>query len=103
MLTAVLISASIPDKSQESPPKNSFAIFCVADGGFLKSGPENASWLDQTIRFVAFISSDSRPFEDRNANSWSLCIVGSQNLRSSDDFLQVASWDTKEFRFYQVI
>ncbi|ERF76404.1 hypothetical protein EPUS_06962 [Endocarpon pusillum Z07020] len=87
--------------SQETPPKNSFNIFCAADGGFIQWVPEKSSWLSQEVRFVAFISSDDQPFQDRSDKSWTLCIVGSSALKSTTAFLQVASWDTKTFRFYE--
>ncbi|EPE30986.1 hypothetical protein GLAREA_03953 [Glarea lozoyensis ATCC 20868] len=91
-------------QSTSSTPRNSFDVFCVADGGGIPATTENSKWLNQLIRFAAFASGGANgpenPFEDRDASSWTLCIVGSQELNSTLRFLQVASWDTKVFRYY---
>ena len=92
---------SSADGSRASPKKNNFAIYCVADGGAFKAS--QYSWISQGTRFICLITSgDELPFNDATDASWTLCIVGSRNLKSQSAFLQCASWDTKVFRFYEV-
>jgi hypothetical protein len=78
----------------------------VADGGLIPWTDDDKDWFSQHIRFVAFVSAGSKgsetPFADSTPQSWTLCIVGSNELESQRRFLQVASWDGKAFRFYGV-
>jgi hypothetical protein len=93
----------LSDGSQATPQRNTLSIFSAADGGDFPITPKNQTWLSQGLRFVAFAASGSeQPFDDNSLDSWTLCIVGSSALDSKRAFLQVASWDGKMFRFYQV-
>jgi hypothetical protein len=70
----------------------------------VRSTPDN-SWLKQGIRFIAFAAGNDKqkqasPFD--NNGSWTLCIVGSSVVKSNKKFLQVASWNGKSFRYYEV-
>lgn len=94
------------DGSQQTPALYSFDIHCVADGGRWKSTQENVGWLNQHIRFAAFVAGGpngaEQPFADLHDDSWTLCMVGSQQLTDEERFLQVASWDGSVFRYYAV-
>ncbi|EON68666.1 hypothetical protein W97_07924, partial [Coniosporium apollinis CBS 100218] len=59
------------------------------------------TWLRQSVRLAVFIASNNEtPFADETPDSWTLCVVGSSALDSHDEFLQVASWDGRVFRYY---
>jgi hypothetical protein len=96
------------DWEQSLDPKQniSFDVFAVADGSIVPSTSDNESWLDQSIRFVAFIAGNedpstvASPFD--NNGSWTLCVVGSSDVMSKTIFMQTASWDGEIFRYYEV-
>ncbi len=72
----------------------------MADGGHVPVNAEKERWFSQGIRFVAFIGSGQ--VFDRTEGSWTICVVGSSQLKSETAFLQVASWNGTAFRFYEV-
>jgi len=79
----------------------------IADGSFIQAGetPPDRSWFNPHIRLVTLICQAGRSFFASSPTQWTLCVVGSRLLYSEDrnaSFLQVASWNGSEFRFYQV-
>lgn len=104
---SALGSTDIVQVATLDPKQNvSVDIFAVADGSVVRSTPENEPWLDQSIRFIAFIagnpdlSNAASPFD--NNGSWTMCVVGSSDVKSTTAFMQVASWDGDVFRYYEV-
>ena len=92
------------DDSRKTDSTLFLQVFAVSDGSVVQSTDENKAWLNQSIRFVAFIAGNDKgiqaaPFD---SNSWTLCVVGSDVVKSNGAFLQVASWDGKLFRYYGV-
>ena len=78
----------------------------VADGSFIQAGETpDWSWFNPHIRLVTLVCQASQSFFAPSPTQWTLCIVGSSSLYSEDryeSFLQVASWNGSEFKFYQV-
>ena len=79
-------------------------VFAVSDGSVVESTPENEKWLNQSIRFLAFIAGNDKGIQAQpfDSNSWTLCVVGSDVVKDKEAFLQVVSWDGNRFRFYGV-
>ncbi|EAQ84601.1 hypothetical protein CHGG_08615 [Chaetomium globosum CBS 148.51] len=75
------------------------------DGSFIQAGQTpDWSWFNPHIRLVTLVCQASQSFFAPSPTQWTLCIVGSSLLYSEDrhdSFLQVASWNGSEFRFYQ--
>ncbi|GAB7356936.1 hypothetical protein MBLNU459_g7782t1 [Dothideomycetes sp. NU459] len=96
-----------PFYNEAEPPDSKlfFKIFAVADGSIIQSTAENEPWLDQSIRFIALVAGNeqptvkAQPFD--NQGSWTLCVVGSSNVDSTEEFMQTASWDGHMFRYYE--
>lgn len=77
----------------------------VADAGFFdRSKHPEWTWFRPTIRFLTLITLKDKPFFSTSVNDWTLCIVGGARPKETSrqrSFLQVASWNGSEFRFYQ--
>ncbi|KAK4158963.1 hypothetical protein QBC43DRAFT_348297 [Cladorrhinum sp. PSN259] len=72
------------------------------NGSFIQAGETpDWPWFNPHIRLVTLVCQAGKSFF---GSSWTLCIVGSRLLYSenrNESFLQVASWNGSEFRFYQ--
>jgi len=78
-------------------------IFMVADGSFVtKANRPAGDWFNPHVRFLAIVTLPNKSAFSISTKEWTLCIVGSSLLTSPQGFLQVASWNGKAFRFYQV-
>ncbi|KAK3985450.1 hypothetical protein QBC44DRAFT_384841 [Cladorrhinum sp. PSN332] len=76
-------------------------IYMVADASFVTpSDRPTGDWFDGNVRLLNIVHTGTNPFSQSN-EEFTLCIVGSSDLTSESDFLQVASWDGRTFRFYQ--
>ncbi|RYP08742.1 hypothetical protein DL765_008687 [Monosporascus sp. GIB2] len=91
--------------SQQSPAQYKVSTFMIADGSFIQAGETpDWSWFNPHIRLVTLVCQAGKSFFASSPAQWTLCIVGSCLLYSEDrneSFLQVASWNGSEFRFYQ--
>jgi hypothetical protein len=89
--------------SHQSPAQYNVSTFMIADGSFIKADETpDWSWFNPHIRVVTLVCQTRKSFF--TSGEWTLCIVGSRLLYSEDrseSFLQVASWNGSEFRFYQ--
>jgi hypothetical protein len=94
----------VADESEKPDSNTFFQVFAVSDGSVIQSTTENEAWLNQSIRFVAFIAGSDKGIQAQpfDGNSWTLCVVGSDLVTDNEIFLQVASWDGKRFRYYGV-
>ncbi|KAJ4301338.1 hypothetical protein N0V90_003430 [Kalmusia sp. IMI 367209] len=81
--------------NQAQPPNATvtFDTYAIADGAFIDQKTVG-SWFNPHLRFIAVI----KP-KDKIAK-WRLYIVGPDQVKATDRFLQVASWDGQVFRFY---
>lgn len=77
----------------------------VADAGFVdRNKHPDWKWFRPLIRFLTLITLKGKPFFSLSVNDWTLCIVGGPRPKETSrgtSFLQVASWNGSEFRFYQ--
>ncbi|OJJ76862.1 hypothetical protein ASPBRDRAFT_201942 [Aspergillus brasiliensis CBS 101740] len=85
------------DLSQASPKACDLSIFMIADGAHIDRSTlpnQGGSWFKPHCRIVGVVSFP--PSTD------TIFIVGSDEVRNSDRFLQAASWDGKAFHYYAV-
>ncbi len=76
----------------------------VADGSFVNTADRpTADWFNPHVRQLTIVHLPGASAFGTSTSEWTLCIVGSNQLTSTEAFLQVASWDGLTFRFYQVI
>lgn len=90
------------DPSKAETPTYDVQTFMVADAGFVVRDKHPES--NPLVRFLTLITRKGRPFFSPSASDWTLCIVGGSRPKEtsrSQSFLQVASWNGTEFRFYQ--
>lgn len=73
--------------------------FAVADGISVTYNDAISPWFDSHLRLAHFVTSVAGSW---NTASLRILIVGSPDVLSTGEFLQVASWDStiQEFRFY---
>ncbi len=94
------------DQKMENPSLCDIHMFIVADGSFVdRNKHDDWDWFNPHVRLVGLVTPAGAPLFGRTAGQWTLCIVGSGNIKDSSresSFLQVASWDATTFRFYQV-
>jgi len=75
----------------------------VADGSFVTTADRpTADWFNPHVRLLTIVTLPGTSAFSTSTDEWTLCIVGSSELKSTQAFLQVASWDGLTFRFYQV-
>jgi hypothetical protein len=93
------------DPNNADPAKYNVQTFMVADGGFFdRSKHPDWTWFRPAVRFLTLITIQNKPFFSLTTDNWTLCIVGGARPKETSrnsSFLQVASWNGIEFRFYQ--
>ena len=92
------------DKSPtDEPERYKTQVFMVADGSFItKSTQPPGDWFSPHVRLLVVVTPLAVNAFGTSTKDWTLCIVGSSRLQNKSAFLQVASWNGKTFRYYQV-
>jgi hypothetical protein len=90
----------LADQSRLPTPTCRLRLFVVADGAHVDRSelPGNPDeWFNPHCRLLAVVD-----FENISTEPDILFIVGSDDVRNDQRFLQVASWDGKAFDYYAV-
>ncbi|RMZ68437.1 histidine acid phosphatase [Pyrenophora seminiperda CCB06] len=70
--------------------------YAIADGAFVDQKNVAGDWFQPHLRFISVVTPKSA------SALWRLYIVGPGQVKSTEGFLQVASWDGSVFRFYAI-
>jgi hypothetical protein len=81
------------NESKTSPHTLDIETFAVADGAFIDQKTVPGNWFKPHLRFITVVT----PVK---SGDWQVFIVGPDDVKAPNQFLQVASWDGKVFRFY---
>jgi hypothetical protein len=88
-----LILIDNADQSKQSNPLVSIATYVIADGAFVDLDTIRGDWFKPHVRILTVVT----PKPDTGSKVF---IVGPAKVKDPDTFLQVASFDSKIFRFY---